>query len=104
MTKIANVMPKIILVDVYLFFSFLFRDRKRGSGERERHHSVAPPIYAFIGSFFKIDFEGKKKGGRERGREREKEILICFTYLCIHWLVFVCAMTSDWNWQPWLSG
>ena len=38
-------------------------------------------------SFFKIDF-------RERGKE--KETLICFsTYLCIHWLILVCALTGD---------
>ena len=37
---------------------------------------------------------------RERERERdikgEGEALVCiFTYLCIHWLFLVCALTKD---------
>ena len=31
-----------------------------------------------------------------RGRERETETLICcFTYLCVHWLILVCALPRD---------
>ena len=38
--------------------------------------------------------EGRRE--RDRQREREKEILICCsTYLCIHWLILVCAPTRD---------
>ena len=33
---------------------------------------------------------------RERNAGRERETLICcFTYLCIHWLILVCALTGD---------
>ena len=35
---------------------------------------------------------------RERGRGRERETSICSsTYLCIHWLILVCALTWDWT-------
>ena len=33
---------------------------------------------------------------REEGGERETETLICCcTYLCVHWLILVCALTGD---------
>ena len=33
---------------------------------------------------------------REEKREGERERLICFsTYLCIYWLLLVCALTRD---------
>ena len=33
---------------------------------------------------------------REREREKERETSIsCFTYLCIYWLIFVCALTRN---------
>ena len=35
-----------------------------------------------------------KEGGRERERTREMSIC-CSTYLCIHWLISVCALTWD---------
>ena len=31
---------------------------------------------------------------REKGRERETSIC-CFTYICFHWLILVCALTGD---------
>ena len=32
----------------------------------------------------------------ERGRERKKHrLMYYFTYLCIHWLITVCALTGD---------
>ena len=32
----------------------------------------------------------------ERGVRREREMLICCsTYLCIHWLILICALTGD---------
>ena len=42
-----------------------------------------------------IDFrERERKGGRERGKERERKTLICCSiYVCIHWLILVCALT-----------
>ena len=36
---------------------------------------------------------------RERGRERNINSLS--TYLCIHWLILVCALTRRLNPQPW---
>ena len=39
-----------------------------------------------------------RKRGRERERETEKEretSICCSTYLCIHLLIFVCALTRD---------
>ena len=40
-------------------------------------------------SFLKIDF-------RERKGEKEQERSdCCSTYLCIHWLIFVCVLTED---------
>ena len=42
-----------------------------------------------ICTFLKIDF-------REEGGVREKRTLICCsTYLCIHWLIPICALTRD---------
>ncbi|KAF6114751.1 hypothetical protein HJG60_010685 [Phyllostomus discolor] len=38
--------------------------------------------------FLLIDFRERK------GRGREKEIC-CSTYLCVHWLTLVCAVTRD---------
>ena len=32
---------------------------------------------------------------REEGREIEKQSICCSTYLCIHWLISVCALTGD---------
>ena len=42
---------------------------------------------------FFIDLREKERE-EERERERDKQTLICCsTYLCIHWLILVCAMT-----------
>ena len=42
-------------------------------------------IFFYIKTFLYIDFK----------RERERERFCCFTYLCTHWLVFVCALMWD---------
>ena len=43
--------------------------------------------------FLFIDFRERKE---ERKRDRERETLICCsTYLCIHWLILVDALTGD---------
>ena len=39
----------------------------------------------------------------ERHTER-KTLIYCSTYLCIHWLVFVCALTGDWTHNLGISG
>ena len=39
------------------------------------------------------------EGGRERG-ERER-LTCCSTYLCIHWLILVCALTRDQTLAHW---
>ena len=42
-------------------------------------------------------------GGRQRDRERERSI--CYsTYLFMHWLVLICALTGKLNPQPWGIG
>ena len=42
-------------------------------------------------NFFKFILERDEVEGE---REREREIC-CSTYLCIHWLIPVCALTRD---------
>ena len=50
---------------------------------------VTGPCFYFY-CFLFIDF-------RERG-ERRETLICCFTYyLCIHLLIFVCALTGDWT-------
>ena len=39
--------------------------------------------------------EREKKAGREGEREKERETLICSTYLSIHWLFLVCALPGN---------
>lgn len=34
----------------------------------------------------------REREGREKGRERW---VLCFTYLCNHWLIAVCVLTRD---------
>ena len=36
---------------------------------------------------------------REEGRERNVDLL--FHYLCIHWLILICALTRELNSTPW---
>ena len=37
--------------------------------------------------------------------ERDRQTLICCsTCLCIHWLIFICALTGDWTWNPGILG
>ena len=37
---------------------------------------------------------GKEEGGREAGRERERNVdFVVSLILCIHWLIFTCALT-----------
>ena len=41
---------------------------------------------------------GQRKGERRKKRERERErerLIPCSPYLCIHWLILVCALTGD---------
>ena len=62
-------------------------------------------IKTFRNFFFKLNFEmgGERErkngvGGEresERERERERHIEICSTYLCIDWLILLCALTRD---------
>lgn len=37
--------------------------------------------------------KGRRKGGKERGREEEK-LIYCSTYLIIHWLILIYALTK----------
>ena len=39
--------------------------------------------------------EGEREREKERERERERRLICCSTYLCIHWLIFICALTGD---------
>ena len=41
--------------------------------------------------------EEREKGGEERERERHflSKKYCCSTYLCIHWLILVCALMGD---------
>ena len=58
---------------------------------------LAIVVLAYV-SFFKFtDFRERGGGrGRELGRGGETETLICCpTYLYIHWLLLVCALTRD---------
>ena len=45
-------------------------------------------------SLFILERERKGEIENKRGGER-KTSLCCFTYLCIHWLFLVCALTED---------
>ena len=58
-----------------LIFYLLMRESRR---EREREREQ----------------EGVREAERERERERETSIC-CSTYLCIHWLILVCALARD---------
>ena len=54
---------------------------------------ILKPITSFNFSvlfFWSIDFFRE----RENGRQRETSIC-CSTYLCIHWLILVCALSRD---------
>ena len=47
-------------------------------------------IYFTFKIFYLLSLE---REGKERERERERKTAICYsTYLCIHWLIFVCAL------------
>ena len=39
--------------------------------------------------------ERERKGEEEGEKEREREMICCSTYLCIHWLILVGALTRD---------
>ena len=44
-----------------------------------------------------------KEREKEEGRERET-LICCSTYLCIHWLLLVCALTGDQTCNLGISG
>ena len=55
----------------------------------------SPSITLLFYKILFIDFR-EMRGGKEGEKARERETLICFsTYLCIHWLPLVCALTGD---------
>ena len=46
--------------------------------------------------FYLLTLKREEGGGDREGRGREGEIEIhCSIYLCIHWLLLVCALTRD---------
>ena len=60
-------------------------------------------MLSFVTGFLKFT-DCKEKGGMGE-REREKTTLICFsTYLCIHWLLLVCALSKGLNPHLGISG
>ena len=55
--------------------------------------------------FFNLLILGKTGRERKKKRERERETSICCsTYLCILWLILVCALTRDWSYNLGTSG
>ena len=61
------------------FFVYLFkRERKR---EREKGKEGRK--------------EERKKGKKGRKKERKNILICCFTYLCLHWLILLRALTGD---------
>ena len=56
----------------------------------------------FKNNFFKLIVERWRKGAE---REQKQETLIyCLTYLCIHWLLLVCALTMSQTCNPGILG
>ena len=49
-------------------------------------------LFKKITDFFFLLEKGK---GREGEREKERTLIYCSTYSCIHWLLLVCALTRD---------
>ena len=52
--------------------------------------AVLPLVYFF--KFYLLILEREEGGGK---RQRERERICCSTYLCIHWLFLVCALSRD---------
>ena len=66
--------------------------------EKVRESSEAHQGASEMSPFFFFNFrEREGKGEKERGnKEEERETLICcFMYLCVHWLLLLCALTRD---------
>ena len=75
---------------IYLTHNHITR-KPRIKGLKPRFFLLQSLCYNHIKNFFIYWWEKERK--RER---RETLILICFsTYLCIHWLILVCALTGD---------
>ena len=55
-------------------------------------HIVFLNIYIYLNLYLLI--LEREEAGRERERERET-LLCCSTYLRVHWLLLVCALTRD---------
>ena len=59
---------------------------------------LSTPLFLFFKNFIYL-FKSNGKGGRER-----ETSICCSTYLCIHWLILVCALTGDRTRNLGLSG
>ena len=63
--------------------------------ELAKSNVLLAPCYSFL-AFFSLLTAFFKKLILEREEGRERETLVCCSpYLCIHWLIFVCALTGD---------
>ena len=67
-------------------------DPYKGSDESDPTGASLAPWRGFFLKIYLLTLESEKNGERQRERERE----ICFsTYLYIHLLILVCALTGD---------
>ena len=66
--------------------------RLRGKGQKEE---ALPSRNAQFNFLLIIDFREREREGGER-KQGEGETMTSFsTYFCLHWLIFVCALTRD---------
>ena len=88
-TRRAKPLP---LPNIFQYCLFQVLSMRLYSGSCRWTFPLYPPF-----SFFKTDLREREMGGRERE-------ICCSTYLCIHLLILVCALTEDRTYNLGVSG